>query len=92
MLTGMTAEKWMVPAVHALHIFTYPYRWLTMKIFFLRDWNLNSQHHTCKAGALPLEPHLQSSLLWLFWRQSLMIYLRGLTSNLDPPDLSLPSS
>jgi hypothetical protein len=26
MLTGMTAEKWMVPAVHALHIFTYPYR------------------------------------------------------------------
>jgi hypothetical protein len=24
--------------------------------------------HTCKTGTLPLEPHLQSILLWLFWR------------------------
>jgi hypothetical protein len=23
--------------------------------------------HTCKAGALPLEPYFQSILLWLFW-------------------------
>jgi hypothetical protein len=24
--------------------------------------------HTCKADTLPPEPHLQSILLWLFWR------------------------
>jgi hypothetical protein len=36
--------------------------------FFWWDWGLNSGHHVCKAGILPLEPHLQSILLWLFWR------------------------
>jgi hypothetical protein len=35
-----------------------------------------------KAGALPLEPHLQPILLWLFWRWGLKNYLPGLTSNL----------
>jgi hypothetical protein len=46
-----------------------------------------------RAGALPLESHLQSISLWLFfWRWSLMNYLTGLASNPDPPDLSLPSS
>jgi hypothetical protein len=29
---------------------------------------LNSGLCTCKAGALLLEPHLQSIFLWLFWR------------------------
>jgi hypothetical protein len=28
---------------------------------------LNSGLCTCKAGALPLEPHFWSILLWLFW-------------------------
>jgi hypothetical protein len=37
-------------------------------IFFWWDWGLNSRLHTCKAGSLPLEPNLQSILLWLFWR------------------------
>jgi hypothetical protein len=46
---------------------------------------------TCKAGALPLKPHLQSIFLWLFWRWGLVYYLPGLTSNLDPPDLNLLS-
>jgi hypothetical protein len=41
--------------------------------------------HACKVGALPLEPHRQSILLWLFWRQGLGNYLLGLASNLDPP-------
>jgi hypothetical protein len=36
-------------------------------LFFWWDWYLNSGLHDCKAGALPLEPHLQSILLWLFW-------------------------
>jgi hypothetical protein len=31
-------------------------------IYFWWDWGL-------KAGALPLEPHLQSILLWLFWKR-----------------------
>jgi hypothetical protein len=26
----------------------------------------NSGLHTCKTGALPLEPHFQSILLWIF--------------------------
>jgi hypothetical protein len=30
------------------------------------DWGLNSGLHTCKAGALLLQPHLQFILLWLF--------------------------
>jgi hypothetical protein len=29
---------------------------------------LNSGLHACKAGTLLFEPHLQSILLWLFWR------------------------
>jgi hypothetical protein len=32
-------------------------------------------------GALLLEPHLQSILLWLFWRWDLENYLPGLASN-----------
>jgi hypothetical protein len=30
--------------------------------------SLNSGLKACKASALLLEPHLQSILLWLFWR------------------------
>jgi hypothetical protein len=41
-------------------------------IFFfggIGEWQgLNSGFHICKAGTLPLEPHLHSILLWLFWR------------------------
>jgi hypothetical protein len=36
---------------------------------------LNSGLHTCKTGALQLEPHIQSVLLWLFWTQALANYL-----------------
>jgi hypothetical protein len=32
------------------------------------DWGLNSRLHACKVSTLLLEPHLQSILLWLFWR------------------------
>jgi hypothetical protein len=53
---------------------------------------LNSGLCACKSGALPLEPHLQSILLWLFWRWYFMNYLPLLALNCDPPDLSLPSS
>jgi hypothetical protein len=43
--------------------------------FFFWDWGLNSELHTeYEAGTLPLEPHLQSRLLWLFWRWNLMNY------------------
>jgi hypothetical protein len=36
--------------------------------FCLWDWGLNSEFPISKAGILPLEPHLQFILLWLFWR------------------------
>jgi hypothetical protein len=41
---------------------------MNLLFFFWWTWGLNSQLCTCKAGALPLEAHLQSILLWLFWR------------------------
>jgi hypothetical protein len=61
----------------------------SIRFFFLDETRgLNSGLHTCKAGTLPLEPHLQSMLLWLFWRQGLMNYLPGLAWNHDPPNLT----
>jgi hypothetical protein len=39
-----------------------------------------------------LEPHIQSTLLWLVWRFGLLNYLPELASNHSPPSLSLPSS
>jgi hypothetical protein len=38
--------------------------------FFLMGGGLSSGLHTCEA----LKSHLQSILLWLFWRQSLELY------------------
>jgi hypothetical protein len=58
----------------------------------LWDWGLDSGFCACKANAVPLDPHLQSILLWLYWRWGLENYLPGLASNLDLPDLSLSSS
>jgi hypothetical protein len=58
----------------------------------LWDWGLNSRLCNCKAGAVLLEPCLQSFLLWLFWRWGLRNYLSKLASNLNPVDLSLSSS
>jgi hypothetical protein len=60
--------------------------------FFCWDWGLNSGICTCKAGALLLEPHPQSILLWLFWRWGLLSPLPRLDWNLDLPDLSFPYS
>jgi hypothetical protein len=53
---------------------------------------LNSGLCTHKPGALSLEPLLQPILLWLFWRWGLENFLPRPASNLDPPNLSLPSS
>jgi hypothetical protein len=45
------------------------------------------------SAALPLEPHFQSSLFWLFWRWgNLSNYLSRLASNCNPPDLSLSNN
>jgi hypothetical protein len=74
--------------------FRPPY--LKKKCFFIFGWGFfvlfcflvglefdsDSGLCACKAGALPLEPHLQSILLWLFWRWGLRNYLPGLVSNL----------
>jgi hypothetical protein len=59
-----------------------------MIFVFWWEWGLNSGLCACKAGTLLLEPHLQSTLLWLFLTNSLL----GLASNHNPPDFSLPSS
>jgi hypothetical protein len=56
------------------------------------DWVLNSGLCTCKAGALPLDPYLKSTMLWLFCRWGVENYLPGMVSNLDPLNLSLSSS
>jgi hypothetical protein len=60
--------------------------------FLFVDWGLNSGLCTCKAATLPLDPHLQSILLWLFWRWSFLNYWPRLALNLDPAYLNLPSS
>jgi hypothetical protein len=44
---------------------------------------LNPGLHTCKVGAVLLETHLQSILLWLFWRWAVSKYLPGLILTLD---------
>jgi hypothetical protein len=55
--------------------------------FELRAWRLQTD-------ALPLEPCLQSILLWLYLEMGVSknSYLSGLASNHYPSDLSLPSS
>jgi hypothetical protein len=59
-----------------------------LTFFFFIGWV--SGLHGYKAGALPLETHLQSILLWLFWRWGFRNYLPGLVLNWDPPDLKPP--
>jgi hypothetical protein len=49
--------------------------------FFVKTRALNSGLHVYKAGALLLEPHLQSIFLWLFWRWGLAPYFPWLTSS-----------
>jgi hypothetical protein len=61
-------------------------------ILFLVGQGFELRISCCKAGALLLEPHDQSSLLWLFWRCGLLNYLPGLSLNSNPPNLSLLSS
>jgi hypothetical protein len=47
-----------------LAIFLYLFIYL---FIYLWDWDLNSGLCYCKGGALLLEPHLWSILLWLFF-------------------------
>jgi hypothetical protein len=62
----------------------------TLFYLFFGGLGLKSGLCTCKAGALPLEPHLQTILLWLFCRWG-WSHEFGLAFNHDPPDLNLPS-
>jgi hypothetical protein len=55
----------------------------------LLEWTLISGLCTYKVGTLPLEPHIQSILLQLFWKWSLENYLFGMALNCD---LSISSS
>jgi hypothetical protein len=69
---------------------------ILFSFFFLVVLGLNSGSYDCSAGTLALGPHLQSILLWLFWRQDLMNCLPWLDLNCDPLDLNfgylVPSS
>jgi hypothetical protein len=62
--------------------------------FFWWDWGLNLGFDACKAGTVPLEPHLQSSPFFSgdFGDGDLAKFLHQLVSNHDLPDLNLPSS
>jgi hypothetical protein len=66
-----------------LFIYLFIYWW---------DWSLNSGLCTRKAGALPLEPHLQVIVLWLFWRWGPHELFIGTGLKPQSSDLSLPSS
>jgi hypothetical protein len=44
---------------------------------------LNSELHPCKVGTLPLEPYLQSILLWLFWSWVLKTICLGWSQTLN---------
>jgi hypothetical protein len=50
-------------------------------VYFLMGLGLNSGLHAFKAGALPLELHVQFILLWLFWKWGLENYLPWLQSS-----------
>jgi hypothetical protein len=64
-----------------------------LTIFFWWDWRLNLGLCASKAGALPLEPHLQSIFALVIFGDGLFVsYLPGLALNCNSPDLSLPTS
>jgi hypothetical protein len=50
------------------------------------NWCLHSKLWDCKANALPLEPHIQCILLWLFWNSVSQPISSG--SNSDPMSVS----
>jgi hypothetical protein len=55
-----------------------------LQVFFF-SWGLNSGLSICKPVVIPLEPHFQFIVLWLFWRWDHMKYLPRLALNHDPP-------
>jgi hypothetical protein len=79
-----------MPVIPALGRFRKEDLKLEFFIFLMGlGFELSASIHTCKAGALLLKPHLQSILLWLFWRWDLVNYLPRLASNCNPPNLPL---
>jgi hypothetical protein len=54
--------------------------------FFFQYWGLNSGLWACEAGALLLEPHLYSFLLWLCWDRGSFSAQTGLDSYFIFPD------
>jgi hypothetical protein len=75
--------------IYISHIYVCVYKYIFWGVglgFKLRLW-------ACKAGALSLELHLQSILLWLFWRWGgLTNCLPALALNCNPLYFSLPSN
>jgi hypothetical protein len=79
---------WLVFLLFQGHLFKILFIYLFICLFIF----LMGLRFELKAGALPLEPHIQSILLWLLWSWGLVNFLTGLALNYNPPDLSLPSS
>jgi hypothetical protein len=74
----VSAADWiqdLTPAKQMLYHPTFPVALFYLFIYFFCETGFWAWLHACKAGFLPLEPHLQSILLWLFWRWGLVKYL-----------------
>jgi hypothetical protein len=59
----------------------FPFSFSFSSFSFHKYWVLNSGLHTCKAITLPLEPHHQTFLLWLFGDSALIFAHANLDCN-----------
>jgi hypothetical protein len=63
LLVEITPLDFSVAFAHTISTLLLVFFLLLLLFFFLWDWGFNSGLHTCKAGAVPLEPHLQPILI-----------------------------
>jgi hypothetical protein len=100
-MCGLLLQSHSSCASTVLFLSSSSFFFLSFFLFFLWALGWNSGLCVYKAGILLLEPHPKSiflylfiyfSMLWLFWRWSLMNYLPRLALNHNPSDLSLPNS
>jgi hypothetical protein len=100
----LQSYRWKIssPYNFSLHFSYYEWNWeffawldviyiLFKVFFFLQYWDLNSEPTPCQSTrATPPTPFVY--VWWVFSREVLPIYLPGLISNSDHPDLCLQSS
>jgi hypothetical protein len=88
--TPYLAPGWILATgfLHKLYPYTGFFLFVGLSLFLV---GLRFELRALHLQNRPLEPHLQSILLWLFWRWDLVNYLPWLALNCNPPNLSLPS-